>query len=162
MKMDKPWKVTVDEDDFEDTIGVYVNGVELGRYCIVDNPERERKSLENVISRCCEAESDAALAALDAIAELCGCPQWDYAGQVVRDVHHLKATAISVEDRNQKLLADLEHLRHEAGPSSCADFAKRGYDAEVKLQNVLAKVRSARTQLADGTDAAATLDEALE
>lgn len=34
---------------------------------------------------------DAATAALDAIAKLCGCPQWDYPGQVERDVGALAA-----------------------------------------------------------------------
>ena len=34
---------------------------------------------------------DAATAALDAIAALCGCPEWEYPGQVVRDVEALKA-----------------------------------------------------------------------
>ena len=32
------------------------------------------------------ARGDAATTALDAIAKLCGCPRWDYPGQVVRDV----------------------------------------------------------------------------
>jgi len=32
---------------------------------------------------------DAASDALDAIAKLCGCPKWDYPGQVVRDVEKL-------------------------------------------------------------------------
>lgn len=32
------------------------------------------------------AEDTAAMRALDAIAKACGCPQWDYPGQVVRDV----------------------------------------------------------------------------
>jgi hypothetical protein len=56
-------KVKVDGDyndpfeDFEATIGVYLDdGTEVGRYCIVDNPEQERASLEKMIRSCVTEE----------------------------------------------------------------------------------------------------------
>jgi hypothetical protein len=38
-----------------------------------------------------EAESGAAVQAFNAIAKLCGCEQWEYPGQLVRDVERLRA-----------------------------------------------------------------------
>jgi len=84
-----------------------------------------------------QVASDAAKPALDKIAELCACPDWDYPGQVVRDVEllHKERNDLlgSFEDevaRTCRLEKELRHLAHQAGPSSCAAFAKRNYDAE--------------------------------
>jgi len=56
-------KVEVDGDyndelcDDEATIGVYLDdGTEVGRYCIVDNPEQERAMLEKMIRKCVKEE----------------------------------------------------------------------------------------------------------
>jgi len=51
------WEVTViDHGGDEESIGVYVDGKEIGRYCVVDDPERERDHLERMIQACCDAE----------------------------------------------------------------------------------------------------------
>ena len=49
-------KVKIDRDEqYEDTIGVYLNnGEEIGRYCIVDDAEKERELLESMLKRCCD------------------------------------------------------------------------------------------------------------
>lgn len=41
------------EYDTPDSLGVYLDdGTEVGRYCIVDDPERERAELERMIQAC--------------------------------------------------------------------------------------------------------------
>lgn len=45
----------------------------------------------------------AAEESLDEIAALCGCPEWDYPGQVFRDVVLLKASAETLRRENQRL-----------------------------------------------------------
>ena len=47
--------------------------------------------------------------ALDAIAALCGCPEWHYPGQLVRDVAALLA-------ERDAALADLDRYRRAWGP----------------------------------------------
>ncbi len=44
--------------------------------------------------------------ALDAIAEICGCPEWEYPAQVVRDVLDLKARCLTAE----RALASIQKL----------------------------------------------------
>jgi len=58
-----------------------------------------------------DLEDNAAVDALNAIAEMCGVPEWDYPGQVVRDVRYLKETAVSVETRNQRLMLAIEQAK---------------------------------------------------
>lgn len=62
--------------------------------------EVERLTEEN------RTRGDAATKALDAIAKLCGCPQWDYPGQVARDVG-----ALATE--RDRARAEVERLRTE-------------------------------------------------
>ena len=46
-------RVTVDEFVGESSLVVYLDtGEEVGRYCVVDDPEREREDLERMIIRC--------------------------------------------------------------------------------------------------------------
>lgn len=54
---------------------------------------------------------DAALNALDEIAKLCGCPHWDYPGQIVRDVTHLVAQNATLRVRAEKAEGLLEQAR---------------------------------------------------
>ena len=49
--------------------------------------EVKRLKKENATS------NNAAEKALDAIAAICGCPKWDYPGQVIRDVERLARDA---------------------------------------------------------------------
>lgn len=49
--------------------------------------------------------------ALDAIASLCGCPQWDYPGQVVRDVRHLVEEHRQAKDELAKLAQTAEQYK---------------------------------------------------
>lgn len=68
--------------------------------------------------------SDATYNAFDALARLCGCPHWDYPGQVVRDVAAMKADlteraekaelALNEARRVARVLAkSLEHICHD-------------------------------------------------
>ena len=50
---------------------------------------------------------NAAEEALDAIAEICGCPHWEYPGQVVRDVKSLRALT---EKQDQTIRENLRAL----------------------------------------------------
>jgi len=52
----------------------------------------------------------AATKAFDAISELCGAPEWEYPGQVVRDVEQLKCQKDSMADRVVELEAENERL----------------------------------------------------
>ncbi len=70
-------------------------------------------------------EKDAADDALDEIATLCGCPQWDYPGQVVRDVRALRNTLKSAQHYVQ-----LATMRSRPGPDT-RDAAKK-LDAEIE------------------------------
>jgi hypothetical protein len=56
-------------------------------------------------------QRDAALNALDEIAKLCGCPHWDYSGQIVRDVTHLVAQSALLRVRAEKAEGVLEQAR---------------------------------------------------
>lgn len=47
--------------------------------------ERERDDLQLQV----DAHNDASTPAFDEIAKLCGCPEWEYPGQVVRDVQNV-------------------------------------------------------------------------
>lgn len=58
----------------------------------------------------------------DKIAALCGCPQWEYPGQVVRDVELLKKRAEAAE-RERGLVASLadrcEHIADDWAGEDC-------------------------------------------
>jgi len=50
---------------------------------------------------------DAMEKAVDEIAALCGCPEWNYPGQLVRDVRHLKDRSDQVEFLLRSLLSTI-------------------------------------------------------
>ena len=98
-------------------------------------------------------KDDAATEALDAIAKLCGCEQWGYPGQVVRDVEDLKrrleeaeaalateqamreANARACEAELERAKAELEDVREDR------DAQKAHADAYISLWN---KAKAAR------------------
>lgn len=60
--------------------------------------ERERIAAELETLRAeLKDEGETATANYDAIAAACGCPQWDYPGQVVRDVQTLAAELAAIK-----------------------------------------------------------------
>lgn len=56
-------------------------------------------------------DSDAALGALDKIATICGCPSWDYPGQVVRDVQQLQGERDAARLALASTQQELEEVR---------------------------------------------------
>ncbi len=46
------WKVEIEEELDCETLAVYANGVEVGRYMIVEDPQAERRDLVNMIQAC--------------------------------------------------------------------------------------------------------------
>lgn len=63
---------------------------------------------DRAIMRFEERDKDAATEAFDKIAEICGCPQWDYPGQLVRDVQELKDS----KNRAVQLQTEEESIRY--------------------------------------------------
>ncbi len=63
------------------------------------------------VGRAVGRQKDAALNALDEIAKLCGCPHWDYSGQIVRDVTHLVAQNATLRVRAEKAEGVLKQAR---------------------------------------------------
>jgi hypothetical protein len=51
-----------------------------------DLPERDKEVDRRIAKRLFEAYDNAAIDALGKIAKMCGCPDWEYPAQVVRDV----------------------------------------------------------------------------
>lgn len=49
------WKVKIEEELDCETLAVYANGVEVGRYMIVEDPKAERRDLAVMIQACIEA-----------------------------------------------------------------------------------------------------------
>jgi hypothetical protein len=60
-------------------------------------------------------EKDAGEIALDEIAALCGVPEWEYPGQVVRDVRAVVAERDLWKDRAQRAQAAAELLYKNSG-----------------------------------------------
>ena len=131
--------------------------VELGPGITIDEAAKEFYDRVSQYARECglAKESSAAEHALDAIAKICGCPDWDYPGQLVRDVQDLKnreekavKTALEFSEKfvNQEqtiesLEEKLKHLVHDAGPNSCAGFAQRCHDAEKEYRAKLEELK---------------------
>jgi hypothetical protein len=64
-----------------------------------------RKRLAEAASRLAVLEADVAAsnAVFDEIAKICGCAQWDYPGQIVRDVRSLAERAEKAEQECVRL-----------------------------------------------------------
>ena len=54
--MGEAWRVVVEDDQDDESLVVYVGTKEVGRYCIVTDPEAERQDLADMIEACCVAE----------------------------------------------------------------------------------------------------------
>lgn len=52
------WKVEIEEEFDCKTLAVYANGIEVGRYMIVEDPKAERRDLTAMIQACVEARDD--------------------------------------------------------------------------------------------------------
>jgi hypothetical protein len=110
IKLERPPAIEIKDND-KVVLRLHYNGtVEFGEGILVDDAALQfwEKLLGHV-------QSHAASQALDQIAKLCGVPEWQYPGQVVRDVQHLKAAMVSIEDRNQELLAEAAARADETG-----------------------------------------------
>jgi hypothetical protein len=77
--------------------------------------------------------ADAATIALDQIARVCGCPEWDYPLQVVRDVERLADDARRSRDEAKReraavvaFLRKLAASGFESMPRELADEIERG------------------------------------
>jgi hypothetical protein len=83
-----------------------------------------------------DLEPNAAEKALDAIAAECGVAEWDYPGQVVRDVQQLKSTAVSVEDRNQRLMKAIHDAlpRVHDNPAGAVSILEEGMKANLPYE----------------------------
>ncbi len=72
--------------------------------------------------------------ALDAIAALCGCPEWHYPGQLVRDVAALLAERDAAQDEVERLRtmnADLiENMGRQHGKLRALSAALRNHHAD--------------------------------
>jgi hypothetical protein len=81
--------------------------------------------------------------AMDDIAKLCGCAEWDYAGQVVRDV------GLVVSERN-RLRAELAHARPTvAGALTHVGALNAGRQPPRGAKRLLVALREQARQLVD-------------
>jgi len=77
--------------------------------------ETARHALPKLIAfvRTADLDGAASLDAFDAIATMLGCAEWEYPGQLVRDVQALKERADRLEVQLNELLRSLEQSRRE-------------------------------------------------
>lgn len=64
---------------------------------------------------CLDAHEDASTPAFDEIAALCGCPEWEYPGQVIRDVKAVVEQRDKLERDNTEARTDILKLLGVAG-----------------------------------------------
>lgn len=85
--------------------------------------EKERDELRDQL----EDKGCAATEAFDAIAETCGCKDWEYPGQIVRDVEGLKKErdAALAERVRQTLLVGLERGQRENVEAHLRDLEEK-------------------------------------
>lgn len=90
-----------------------------------------------------DAHEDASTPAFDEIAKLCGCPQWEYPGQVIRDVERV----VKERDELRERLRVAEAVRDDARAASNRDLERRRVaEAEVaELRERLEAERPARS-----------------
>lgn len=110
------------------------------------------------------SEMDAATDAFGTIAELCGCPSWDYPGQVVRDVERLRSErdearaavvamreAIIMRDADRKHVGEVESCRRcdrwwlPGGPENHGVACPFASDAGAPLLAELARLQGIET-----------------
>lgn len=88
------------------------------------------------------ADSTAADDAFDAIAVLCGCPEWHYPGQIVRDVEMLKSRAEAAEKK-------LEIAINATAPQVDAMLAAKLEAAEAERDSLQMQVVSHQNRIAE-------------
>lgn len=76
------------------------------------------------LRRMLQDRQDNTLEVYDEIARLCGCPQWDYTGQLVRNVQMLRDEVIAhrVTDAVDRMQLVLWQVQDETGWSTNVDF----------------------------------------
>lgn len=116
--------------------------------------DREAETLRARVKRAeAQLEDSAARNALDKIAELCGCPEWDYPGQLVRDVEALKARAMRAEAERDEVIDKLaaEVFRRAAAELRCDQYraALREINDRWHVKKVLRKHKIDPAELSD-------------
>jgi hypothetical protein len=91
---------------------------------VISRPERNQNTVSNETNE----PKDAATEALDAIAKLCGCEQWDYPGQVVRDVEAALSRGATPQRTVEFTPGQLKELMEHAGA-----YREDGYPQSAKL-----------------------------
>lgn len=115
------------------------------------------------VGRAVGRQKDAALNALDEIAKLCGCPHWDYSGQIVRDVTHLVAQNATLRVRAEKAEGVLKQARGMLANDEGAfrtDLEQLIYGVEPDLSAVL-ETELLRAEVRDLTESETAAREAL-
>jgi hypothetical protein len=107
-----------------------------------------------------EPKSNAATEALDAIAKLCGCEQWQYPGQVVRDVESLRARLAEVEAKRDKLQTRLTEWT--TGKTQAFFVPSLGYHVNAKQLIGDLEAMSAGTMIARVQNAESALTQAQQ
>jgi vacuolar-type H+-ATPase subunit D/Vma8 len=105
----------------------------------------EKLEAENAALRK-EAESGAAVQALNAIAKLCGCEQWEYPGQLVRDVERLRAES-AAKDAGFAVLAEKAAADSAANQKAVLDLEVQLASAEGMIERLRAENAELRGQL---------------
>ena len=82
-----------------------------------------------------QRSDDAATKALDAIAKLCGCPEWGYPGQIVRDVGRV----VAARDEARTVLREVEWmwLRPAYCCPVCEGDRRNGHATDCRLAKAI-------------------------
>lgn len=111
-----------------------------------DNTPRTVEAIVDEVARvylALDAHEDASTPAFDEIAKLCGCPEWEYPGQVVRDVMHVIAERDRLTVRRDELLQTIARL------SQTVPFPEEWKNWESQRAKMLAEVGTLRHQIVE-------------